>query len=135
MKRVCSLIAVPLLALGVGACASTVSTTSFKGEAHAVAQRISNFQSDVTAVSEKKLCGEDFARSVRAKLSTGGSTCEEALKRQLGSIDDYELTVEKISVTGSKATALVKSTWSGKLGFATLQLIKEGGGWKIAALG
>jgi hypothetical protein len=42
VKRSSPLLVAVLLALGVGACGSTVSTSSFKGEAHAVAQRISD---------------------------------------------------------------------------------------------
>ncbi|HWX44306.1 MAG TPA: hypothetical protein VNY52_03180 [Solirubrobacteraceae bacterium] len=134
MKRAGSLIVVPLLALGLGACGSTVSTSSFKGEAQAVAQRISDLQSDVTAASEQKLCNQDFARAVRARLNTGGGNCQQAVKRQIGSIDGYEVTVEKVAVSGATATAIVKSTWSGKLGLATLRLVKEGGSWRIASL-
>lgn len=135
MKRAGSPIVLALLALALGACGSTVSTSGFKGEAQAVAQRISDFQSNVTAASEQKLCSQDFSRAVRARLNAGGGSCQQALKRQLGSIDDYELTVEKIAVSGATATARVKSTWSGKVGLATLRLVKEGGSWRIAALG
>ncbi len=124
-----------LLALGVGACGSTVSTSGFKGEAHAVAQRISDLQSDVSAVNEQKICEQDFSRAARARLSTGGNTCKQALKRQLGSIDDYELTVEKIAVSGVTATARVRSTWAGKPSTNTLRLVKERGNWRVEGVG
>jgi hypothetical protein len=154
-----------LLALGVGACGSTVSTSSFKGEAHAVAQRISDLQSDVSALNEQKICEQDFSRAARARLSTpteagrhspsteagrhspaariprsasipgSVSTCKQALKRQLGSIDAYELTVEKIAVSGAAATARVRSTWAGKLSSNRLKLVKEGGSWRVEGVG
>jgi hypothetical protein len=133
--RIGTLIAVPLLALGLGACGSTVSTSGLKGEAKAVAQRISDFQSDVTAADEQKVCNQDLARAVRARLNTGGETCQAAIKRQVGAIDDYEMTVEKVAVAGASATAVVKSTWSGKAALARLRLVREGGSWRIAALG
>jgi uncharacterized protein YukE len=131
VKRTSPPLIAVLLALGVGACGSTVSTGGFKGEAHAVAQRISDLQSNVSALSEQKVCDQDFSRAARARLDTAGSTCEQALKRQLGSIDDYELTVEKIAVSGTTATARVRSTWAGKLSTNTLKLVKEGGGWRV----
>ena len=134
MKRVCPLLAAALLALGLAACGGAVSTSGFKGEAHAVAQRISDLQSDVTAANEQKVCDEDFSRAARARLSTGGS-CKQALKRQLGSIDSYELTVKQVAVRGATATATVQSTWSGKLRLATLQLVREGRSWRISGLG
>jgi Putative lumazine-binding len=136
MKRFAPPLAILLaLALGLGACGSTVSTSGFKGEAHAVAQRISDLQSDVSALNEQKICEQDFSRAARARLSTGGNTCKQALKRQLGSIDDYELTVEKIAVSGAGATARVRSTWSGKLSINSLKLVKEGGSWRVEGVG
>jgi hypothetical protein len=133
MQRTCPLLAAALLALGLGACGSTVSTSAFKGEAHAVAQRISDYQADVAAASEQKLCSEDLASAVRARLGTAGG-CKQALKRQLGTVDDYEVTVEKVAVSGATATAIVKSTWSGKSRLTTFELVKQGGGWRISGL-
>ena len=135
VKRFSPPLVAVLLALGVGACGSTVSTSSFKGEAHAVAQRISDLQSDVSALNEQKICEQDFSRAARARLSTPGNTCKQALKRQLGSIDDYELTVEKIAVSGATATARVRSTWAGKLSTNALKLVKEGGSWRVERVG
>lgn len=135
MRRACiSLLAAALLALGLAACGGAVSTSGFKGEAHAVAQRISDLQSDVTAANEQKICAEDFSSAARGRLSTGGGTCKQALKRQLGSIDGYELTVKQIAVRGATATATVQSTWSGKLRLATLELVREGRRWRISGL-
>jgi hypothetical protein len=134
MKRALPLIAAPLLTLGLAACGSGVSTSSFKGEAHAVAQRISDLQSDVTAANEQRVCSVDFSSAARARLSTAGSTCKEALKHQLGSIDSYELTVFQVVVNGATATARVRSTWSGKLGYAKLTLVKERGSWRITGV-
>ncbi|HXB63519.1 MAG TPA: nuclear transport factor 2 family protein [Solirubrobacteraceae bacterium] len=131
MKPLSSLILAALLGLAVGACGSSVTTSGFKGEAHAVAQRVSDLQSDISAASEQNICEKDFSRAARARLSTAGSTCKAALKRQLGSIDDYELTLKKIAVSGTTATAQVRSTWSGKLRTSTLKLVKEGGGWRV----
>lgn len=135
VKRFGPLLIAVLLALGVGACGSTVSTSGFKGEAHAVAQRISDLQSDVSALNEQKICEQDFSRAARTRLSTGGDTCKQALKRQLGTIDAYELTVEKIAVSGATATAHVRSTWAGKLSSSGLKLVKEGGSWRVEGVG
>ncbi|HEY3827907.1 MAG TPA: nuclear transport factor 2 family protein [Solirubrobacteraceae bacterium] len=134
IKRTATLILAPLLASGVVACGSTVSTSSFKGPSQAVAKRIAEFQSDVTAGEKNKLCNRDFASAVQARLRAAGGSCVEALKNQLGAIDDYELTVKSIAVHGTNATASVKTTWSGKQRLSTLLLVKEGGSWKIASL-
>jgi hypothetical protein len=134
VKPACALLATLLLAAGATACGSTVSTSTFKGESHAVAQRISDYQADVGAASEKKLCNEDLSSAVRRRLNAAPGGCQEALKRQLGSIDDYEATVEGVTVGATTATAVVKSTWSGKDRDTTLELVKEGGSWRIAGV-
>ncbi len=123
-----------LLALALASCGGAVSTGNFKGPSKAVAERISDFQSDVTSKDEKKLCNRDFASAVRARLQAAGSTCVAALGKQLGAITDFELSVSSIAVHGKGATARVKSTWSGKQRTATMQLVQEGGAWRIATL-
>jgi uncharacterized protein HemX len=129
-----ALAAAAALAIGLGACGTAVSTGSYKGESKAVAQRVSDFQTDVTASEEKKLCANDLARVVQTRLQSAGSGCVQALKRQLGAIQNYELTVKSIAIDGKSATARVSSTWSGKKRTSTMRFVKEGGAWKIAAL-
>ncbi len=134
LKPALVLAATVLATVGMTACASTVSTSGFKGEEKAVAQRISNFQSDATALNEQKVCQNDLASVVLVRLRAAGGKCEAALKKQLGEVDVFELKVESVKVTGRTASARVKSTWSGKSAISTMQLIKQGGTWKIAAL-
>lgn len=120
------------LAVAVGACGETASTGGFKGESHNVAQTISNFQSDVTAREQKKLCERDLAAAVTGTLTRSGGSCQAALKNQLVQIDATSLTIEAIAVNGKKATARVKSTYSGKTAISALTLVNEGGHWKIS---
>jgi Putative lumazine-binding len=123
-----------VLAIGLGACGTAISTGKYKGESKAVVQRIADFQTDVTASEEKKLCANDLAHAVQARLQAAGGDCVQALKKQLGAIQNFELTVKSIAVRGASATARVSSTWSGKQRTSTMRLVKEGGAWKIAAL-
>lgn len=122
------------LSLGAGACGETASTSSFKGESHNVAQAVADLQSDVTARDEKKLCQNDLAAAVTARLRSGGG-CQAVLKKHLLQIDAPTLTIESISVTGSNATARVKNTYSGKDRISTLTLVKEAGRWKVSGTG
>lgn len=124
----------PLLAVGLGACASTTSTSSFKGEQHAVAQAVSNLQSHATALEAKKICGEDLTATNVARLNAATGGCKQAIETQLKEIDSFETTVESIKISGDRATAQVKSIDSGKNAIATLTLVKEGGKWKISGV-
>jgi hypothetical protein len=121
------------LAAGLGACGETASTSSFKGESHNVAQAVSNFQSDSTAGDQKKLCENDLAGTLTARLRSSGG-CQSVLKSQLHEIDALNMTIESITVNGTKATARVKSTYSGKSRSSTLTLAKEGSHWKVSGV-
>jgi hypothetical protein len=123
-----------LSALTLAACGAAVSTEKYKGEEKAVAQRISDFQSDATSSDEKKVCENDLAAAVKRKLQSAGSSCQNALKHQLSQIDTLELKIKSIAVKNNAASAHVTSTWSGKNRENTLALVKEGKAWRIAAL-
>jgi hypothetical protein len=124
-----------LAPLSIAACGSTVSTSGFSGERHAVAQRIADLQSDVTSSDRKKVCTNDLAASVVKGLG-GRKGCESALKTQLAEIDNLEAKVSSISIPAgaSTATARVKSTYAGKSRVGTVSLVKEGKTWKVAAV-
>jgi hypothetical protein len=122
------------LTVGLTACGETASTSSFKGESHNVAQTVSNFQSDASASNQKKLCEDDLAATLTARLRSAGG-CQAVLKEQLHQIDALGLTIESIAVNGTSAVAHVKSTYSGKSRITTLTLVKEGSHWKISGVG
>jgi hypothetical protein len=144
LKRLRVPLSATVLALGAAGCGTaTTSTSAFKGEQHEVAQAVANLQSDLTSSEQKKLCANDFAASVVAGLrSAAGSAtganagCEAALKKQLTEIDNLELAVDSVTVTstGAKPTAraVVRSIYEGKTRESTLELVKEGGKWKLS---
>jgi hypothetical protein len=119
------------LALGLSACAET-GAGNFKGESHSVAQSVSDFQNDVSARDQKKLCENDLAAALKTSLKSTASGCEAVLKKQLVEVDSPTLTIESIAVKGAVADARVKSTFSGKNRITTLTLVKEGSRWKIS---
>jgi hypothetical protein len=110
-----------LLVIGLSACATTVSTSGYKGEAKGVAEAIKNLQSDVTAAEQKKVCNNDFAASVVKSLSASSGGCQQAVKKQLAEIASFEVDVQSIQITspGRTASAKVKSKYSGKISAAT----------------
>jgi len=140
------------LAGALAGCASSVSTSSFKGEQHDVAQTISDLQSDVTAGDEQKVCSNDLAAPLVSELNTvqekrnGRSVrravsgrCRRVVKDQLSEVDSTDMKVESVTLAPGaaprSATARVRSVYSGKRRFSTLTLRKENGRWKVARLG
>jgi hypothetical protein len=123
-------------ALILGACGATVSTSQFKGTQHEVAQVVANLQAHSNSAELDKICDRDITRALREKLK-GKSECEQAFKRQLAQTDNLELTVESVTVGAGATTAKaqVKSTFEGKKRSSEVQLVKQEGAWRIAALG
>jgi hypothetical protein len=138
IKRASLLLYGPLLAVGLAACANTVSTASFKGEEHEVAQAISSLQADATAGDEQKLCANDLASAVVARLSTVSGGCKQAIKNQLTEVESLEVSIHSVDVTAKgtrgTASARVGSIYAGKTSLSTLSLVKEAGKWKVSGL-
>jgi hypothetical protein len=139
LKRASALLCAPLLALGLSACAKTLSTSGLSGESKRVAETIKNLQSDVTAGEEKKICQKDLASTVVKGLSSAKGGCQQAIKDQLAEIDSFEVTIDSVQLGGTSAartaTARVKSVYSGKKRTSTVSLVKESGKWKVSSLG
>jgi hypothetical protein len=127
VRRLSALLCLPLSALALGACGTTVSTAGFKGSEHEAAQTVANLQSHATAGEEKKICGQDLAAALVAKLG-GAKRCEAAIKSQLAEVDSLEVTVQsvKLASDGSSATAEAVSVHEGKKRASTVALVKEG---------
>jgi hypothetical protein len=136
MRRRFALLCLPLSALALAACGSTVSTAGFTGERHEAAQTIANLQSAATAAEEKKICADDLAAALVTRLG-GAKGCEAAIKSQLAEVDNLEASVESVDVAagGRTATARVKSIHEGKNATSAVSLVKEGGKWKISGAG
>ncbi len=136
MHRPLALLCLPLSALALTGCGNTVSTASFKGAQREVAQTIADFQAAATAGEEKKICTEDLAAPVVARLG-GTKRCEAAIKSQLTEVDSLEALVESVTLGpgGRTATAQVKSVHEGKKATSAVVLVDEGGKWKISGLG
>jgi hypothetical protein len=132
MRKVSAGLGALALTVALGACGEAATTSGYKGENHNVAQTVVDFQSDVTAREQAKLCQKDLAASVTVRLARAAGSCQAALKNQLLQIDATSLAIQSISVTGKSASARVKSTYSGKSALSTLTLVKEGGRWKIS---
>ncbi|HWX73973.1 MAG TPA: hypothetical protein VNZ05_01615 [Solirubrobacteraceae bacterium] len=120
------------------ACGTAVTTSSFRGEEREVAQALSNLQSHVTGSEQAKVCSDDLASEVVARLNAAPGGCTAALKEALAEIDSSSLTINSIQLSGTgaarSALASVKTTYAGKTRASTVTLIKEAGKWKLRSV-
>jgi hypothetical protein len=117
------------------------SAGDFKGAQHDVAKAVEDFQDAALRGDEDKICNDLLARQLvqaikAANKRSGG--CPSALHQSLRDVDGFELTVQKVTITGTTATARVKNEGSGgRKEVTTMSLVREGSPpeWHIAALG
>jgi hypothetical protein len=138
LHRALTVLGVPLAAASLLGCANKVSTSGFSGEQREVAQTISNLQADATAANEQKICSNDLAGTVVARLKLAPGGCRQAVKSQVSEVDSLNMTVQSVQLGGSgaprTASARVKSVFEGKMRPSTVTLVKEGGKWKISGV-
>jgi hypothetical protein len=126
------------LPLVLSACGQTSkdSAKDFKGDQQAVAQTVEDLQSASKKHDGKKICATLLAPALVTKIKTASSgTCDKVVKDALDDADSYELQVQKVTINGTTASAVVKSEAGDKSRTDTLQLVKTGAAWKIATLG
>jgi hypothetical protein len=123
------------LPIALAGCAGAVSTGSFKGEAHQVAERIASFQKDAGEGDQRKVCADDLAATLREGIARFGRSCEEAVKEQLKAVEEIAMTVKAVQVSGTRARAKVESAYWGKACTNELYLVKEGSQWRISGIG
>jgi hypothetical protein len=139
-RLVALLVALPF-ALGACGQAAKDSAENFKGDQKDVAQSVEDLQSFARKGQADKICTELLATTLVAKIKQASNgTCDTVLKDALSDADAFELEVQKVTVNGDKATAVVKSEGGGsgsnnKDRTATLELVRDKGAWKIATLG
>jgi hypothetical protein len=129
------LVALPLV---LSACGQTAkdSATDFQGDQKAVAQTVEDLQSASRKHDGARICTSLLAPALVAQIKkASGSDCDKGVKDSLSDADSFELQVQKVTIADGKASAVVKSEGGDKDRVDTLELVKDGGVWKIATLG
>jgi hypothetical protein len=118
------------------AAATKDSAKDFTGERKAVAQTVEDLQSASRKHDGAKICSQLLAPALAAKIKAASKdACDTAVKDSLADADSFELQVQKVTISGANATAVVKSEGGDKDRVDTLALVKDRGAWKIATLG
>jgi hypothetical protein len=126
----------PLVAvLAVAGCASTTSSSStkFSGAQGQVAQVVSDLQKAGERKDAGKICSEILSKKLVDQLSAAGTSCNQEMDKAIADADDFDLTVQKVTVQGSSATAVVRRGKDGPT--ATFRFVREGGKWKATDFG
>jgi hypothetical protein len=128
-------IAVALVAvLAVAGCTTTSSSSSkFTGAKGQVADVVSNLQQAGQRKDANKICTQILSRSLVQAISDAGTSCEQEMKKAIDDADDFDLTVQSVTINGNQATARVRRGKDGPT--ATFKFVRESGGWRATSFG
>lgn len=117
---------VATLAVGLAGCGS-----SDTDQVHA---KVRQFEHAVATRDAKTVCSEVLAPSLVARFNQEGLSCERGIRIFLNSVHDPTLSVGRIAVNGSGASAVVLAgAHCQRLTLASLYLVKTSAGWRIAS--
>jgi hypothetical protein len=127
-----SLLLVVALAATLAGCGGASGPT----DEQLVARTVSSFGRATAAKDYRTLCDRILAPSLVEKVVAIGLPCEEALAKSLGQVRDPRLTIGKVTVTGERATAEIRTSASGQAPSRdVLELERVRGTWRVASLG
>ena len=125
-----------IAAVAVAGCAAQTtskdSSGKFRGEQRLVANTIEDFESASSKGDQNQICRDLLAKSLVATYAKRGGTCEHAVDGALKDTDSFGLTVESVRISDTDATARVKADRGKKDVIRTINLVKEGPGWRIS---
>jgi hypothetical protein len=125
-----------IVAVAVAGCASRTTTNDssgkFRGEQRLVANTIEDFESAASKGVQDQICRDLLARSLVVRYTEHGGSCEGAVDGALKDTDSFGLTVESVRITDTDATARVKADRGKNDVLRTINLVKEGPGWRIS---
>jgi hypothetical protein len=82
------------------------------------------------------ICGQVLAPSLVAHLVSNGISCPQAMQVALQGVQEPAVSVGKIEIRGSQATAITLTVARGQqASLAAIDLVKTSQGWRISSLG
>jgi hypothetical protein len=110
--------------VGCGASANQQVEAKVQQFAHATAGR-----------NTTTLCQEILAPALVNHLTAAGISCQQAMRLFVDSVKNPTLSISKVTVSGSTASAVVLAQAAGQRStLETIQLIKTQHGWRLASL-
>jgi hypothetical protein len=132
MKRVA--LALLLFAVaGCGAQAQTSSADKFSDpDQKAVAEKVEDLENAGRRGQADDICSDILAKTLVSQLDAAGTDCATEMEKAIADATEFDLEVQKVTITGNEATAEVKQGDDGAT--ETMNFTKENGDWRATAL-
>lgn len=124
------------LARGIVLLGSAYALVGCGASAHQeVEAKVQQFAHATSSRDTATLCTEVLAPALVDHLTAAGLSCEQAMKVFVNSVQNPTLSISKVKVTGSTASAVVLAQASGqRSSLETIQLVETKHGWRLASL-
>jgi hypothetical protein len=138
MRRTVVHLLLALVAVAAAGCASSTgsgnSASGFQGEDKKVAQTVEDLQDAGSRGDQDTVCSDLLAKAVVDRLDARPGGCRAVVDAALKDTDTSNMTVKTVQVTGPRALARVAlDVGDAPDEITPLQLVKEGGRWKISS--
>ena len=129
------LLVIALLAALVAGCGGSGndSASDFEGTQRQVAETIEDLEEAGQEDEPRTICNSVLSRELVQRIESRGDDCATVIDRALEQTDTFSMTVDSVRVTGNTARARVE-TGVDEEETEVIELVREGGGWKIAGL-
>jgi hypothetical protein len=130
--HLCTTLAAAALALGGCAAQEESQPEEFQGAEAEVAEVVEDLQSAAQQGDAEEICSRILSSELAAQLAAGDSQCTEEMEKAVGDVNDFELEVRDVTVSGTTARAEVSQGEGGKT--ATFELARQGDAWRVTSL-
>ena len=132
MKRA----ALALLLVAVAGCRAQASTSSVDkftdSDQKAVAQQIEDLASAGKRNKPDDICSNILSQQLVSQLDAAGTDCATEMQKAIEDANEFDLTVEKVTINGNTATAEVKQGDKGPT--ETMEFTREKDSWRATSL-
>jgi hypothetical protein len=116
-------------------CSAYVVTGCGASATDEVQAKVEQFAHATAARDVQTLCTQILAPALVTRLTAAGITCDQAMKIFVDSVSNPTISVSKISVHGSQASAVVLAGATGQTSTVErIALIQTRKGWRLASL-
>ena len=134
MARVhlCTALAAAAVALGGCGAQEDSGEEDFQGAEAEVAQVVEDLQSAAQQGDAEEICSRILAPQLATDLAAGSSQCIDQMEKAVGDVNDFDLEVTGVTVTGATARAQVSQGEDGRT--TTMELARQGTAWRVTSL-
>jgi hypothetical protein len=127
-KGGCLATAAACVAVGLSGCGTS--------DRDLIRNKVDQFARAVAHRDAATLCRQVWAPSLLAHLTNGGISCRQAMQVFFGTVHAPQLSIGRVDIHGSSASAIVLTTAAGQeASIDAIELIRTGKGWRVSSLG